>query len=523
MKLPRFFDRAADATLGALGQSDRQRIRNRLNETSIRLSAAASVSDDPQAVTGFLFAANLAARFYLRIELRASEQLCDRAAKVILGIHPGADVTRASGNDATFALCWNERPSAQQGVSIRADGWNVRIDDPDAENVMPATAPAALAAAAIGIGELFRAVFGDLLGRSARTSPTPSAFNLITSQCRLERWTESTTAVDIGEVYLAGAGAIGQAAVATLQHLPVNGTLHVVDPETIELSNLQRYVLTTDTDENERKTKLVARALEGTKITVLEVPAMWGRDERTAPCRATVLTALDTPGARIGVQAGLHRTIYNAWTQPLDLGWSRHESFGYEPCLACLYWPTKARPSLYQNIARALRQHELRILGYLVGNVPIGVALAPASIRAVPGSSLPVDSGRWASVPLIDDLATAFNLSEADVARWRVGDVRTLYREGICGGALIPANRESGEDAIVPVAHQSALAGVMLATQLYAALHPELRSHRSPMTEARLNVFSGFPQDMRLPRQRASGCICADSDYKSFYNTKWMK
>ena len=50
--------------------------------------------------------------------------------------------------------------------------------------------------------------------------------------------------------------------------------------------------------------------------------------------------------ARIGIQAGLPLRIYNAFTGPLDLGWSRHERFGDEPCLACLYWPTGTFPQL---------------------------------------------------------------------------------------------------------------------------------------------------------------------------------
>ena len=54
------------------------------------------------------------------------------------------------------------------------------------------------------------------------------------------------------------------------------------------------------------------------------------------------LVALDSPEARIAVQASLPGPLYNAWTHPADVGWSRHERFGEDPCLACLYWPDEA-------------------------------------------------------------------------------------------------------------------------------------------------------------------------------------
>jgi len=73
----------------------------------------------------------------------------------------------------------------------------------------------------------------------------------------------------------------------------------------------------------------------------------------------TVLAALDTPEARIAVQAGLPEHVYNAWTQPADLGWSRHEAFGTQPCLVCLYWPDRRQPSQHELIADALGQADL--------------------------------------------------------------------------------------------------------------------------------------------------------------------
>ncbi|TKB23044.1 MAG: hypothetical protein E5V67_34520, partial [Mesorhizobium sp.] len=50
--------------------------------------------------------------------------------------------------------------------------------------------------------------------------------------------------VDLGETHLVGLGAIGHGSLWTLARQPgLSGRLHVIDHETIELSNLQRYAL----------------------------------------------------------------------------------------------------------------------------------------------------------------------------------------------------------------------------------------------------------------------------------------
>lgn len=242
---------------------------------------------------------------------------------------------------------------------------------------------AACAAAAVGVGEVFRGVFAAELGQRGRTEPTPAAFNLVT----LGTATNDAPVVDapdIGSFYLVGAGAIGQAALYTLKHASVTGTVCLVDPESVELSNLQRYVLTTEVDVGVGKTDLAVRVLDASTLAVHPVPARWTAGLVQFDEPRPVLVALDSEADRIAVQASLPGPIYNAYTHPRDLGWSRHERFGDEPCLACLYWPAGARPSRHEQIAASLRQHELRVLGYLLSGVPAGEPLQ--AIPPIPGS-----------------------------------------------------------------------------------------------------------------------------------------
>ncbi len=58
------------------------------------------------------------------------------------------------------------------------------------------------------------------------------------------------------------------------------------------------------------------------------------------------------------------------------------------------------------------------------------------------------------------------------VQAFAVATIRRLYVEGLCGGAIVPMSRLYGPHAEVhvPVAHQSAIAGVLVASALVAEM-----------------------------------------------------
>ena len=232
--------------------------------------------------------------------------------------------------------------------------------------------------------------------------------------------------------------------------------------------------------------------------------------------------AVDTEARRIAIQAGLPRMIYNAWTQPADLGWSRHELFGTEPCLACLYWPTRPRPSQHELIARALKQAELRVLAYLTHRLPVDQALKAEQIPRIAVLPVPPDSGKWVERSLLADVVESLGIADGGVEQWKGKELSDLYREGVCGGALVRSQTRSvSNDVAVPLAHQSVLAGMMLAAQLLISRSPDLRRHRATEAEARLDVLAGLPQVPVRPRKRSAGCICADTDFLERYKSKW--
>lgn len=292
----------------------------------------------------------------------------------------------------------------------------------------------------------------------------------------------------------------------------------MVDPEDLSLANLQRYVLSSERDIGASKTAIVEQALSRSRLRVKTVRGRWGEDESSGPCREAVAVALDSAKDRILVGAGLHRRVYNAWTQPSDIGWSRYEHFGVEPCLACLYYPAQERPSDHELIARALNQPELRVLAYLTSNQPIGAPVAV--IPAVAGMAVPADAPRWLQVPLLVDLVGNGLINPDDAHRWQAKPIGAVYRDGICAGGMLAAGPVA-EDVVVPLAHQSALAGIMLAVQVLAAADPGLRARRATAPEGRFDVLHGLPRYISRPRAVTPGCICEDSDYRNTYVSKW--
>lgn len=518
MSLARFYSRISDAISPLLsGASD---LRSFLHNKIVALEAPDNLEEHPVHLAGFVLATNLCARLYPRLRITAPPGVAQECKSVALAINPLCEVDTDVG-PSDGVMTWAMPARTASAVRVAPAGWDVLVDRPDCAVIQPSNILVSLAAATIGVGELFRSIFAEFLP-TGRVHETPAVLNVLTLGDSRADLPSLPSDIDIGRVYLAGAGAVGQATIYTLARVSARGTLVVVDPEQIALSNLQRYVLANDGDVGSSKCSLAVRALRGSRIETLCHEASWGDDGVGGDRADVVCAAVDTESVRMEIQAGLPRSTYNAWTQPADLGWSRHEDFGNAPCLACLYWPNRPRPSQHELIATAVGQAELRVLAYLTVKVPVGTPLRPEQIPRLPNMPVPADSGSWVERSLLEDIATSLRIPAGEIEHWRDKQLADLYREGICGGALVRSHvRELSREMAVPLAHQSVLAGIMLAAQVLIANSPELRTYRPSATEARLNVLSGLPQIAVRPRQRSEGCICGDADFVERYRGKW--
>jgi hypothetical protein len=211
-----------------------------------------------------------------------------------------------------------------------------------------------------------------------------------------------------------------------------------------------------------------------------------------------VAVALDNAADRIGLQASLPKWIVNAWTQELDLGISRHEFGDGKACLACLYMPTGAIKSEDEKVAEELKLPD-----------------AKQQIRDL------LQTNQGVPEDFVQRVATAFAVPFAQLQPFVGQPLRAFHQKTICGGMMISlTGSPNAGTAVVPMAFQSALAGIGLAADLV--------KHASglpvpPSTSTRMNLLRPLASILADPHARdATGrCICRDKDFLEAYRRKY--
>lgn len=366
------------------------------------------------------------------------------------------------------------------------------------------------AAACLGVAKLFRLVFAKQLDPASATDEEV-ALSLLTLDGKDRKRGLAYRSPKIGRTYLAGAGAIGNGALWALARSGAKGELKVIDPQTIELSNLQRYVMTVQKDVGAAKPERAQHWLaEANGLTVAPYQQSWDDHAHASDWRfPRVLVALDSAEARIGVQASLPKWIINSWTRESSIGISRHLTLDNDggSCLACLYLPEGKAPNEDELVASAL--------GFSTdpphnGNPEI------MDIRQR------LDRNVLNDRAFLEKIAERKGLEVDDLLQFEGQPLRKLYVDGVCGGRVmglvVDARETRGE---VPMAFQSALAGVLLAAELVIDVL-KLRTKRLPET-TRIELLEPLRHLLSTPsgKNAAGRCLCQDEDYQARYVEKY--
>lgn len=499
MALASFFSKSALSASQILSGVSQDEFIRRIENTRVSIVFSEDASSSAEGRVALEFLVNLLARLLPALGLEG----LDKSAQVFLpdlerlavSINPLIEIT--SGAESTFVVVVGEAEWNRSGekLYLGSEGWIARLSRKNPQSFGQSGIPfGAAAAACIASANVFRFIFRDALPEADLDGEID--FSLWDYDA--PRSEAPCGPFSIGEVHLAGAGAIGNGLMWTLARLPtVNGTIHVVDPEKIDLGNLQRYVLTTHDSLRQLKTQLAEKAFANTSVKIESHPTTWGAylTERGNYNINTIAVALDSARSRIEVQGSLPKRIFNAWTQRENLGISRHLDFLNKPCLACLYFPDGEQPHEDAEIARSLKMlgpealMEIRVL------LHTGAALSPEFVERV------------AALAGKDPSALASFVGQP---------LRSLYSGAVCGGLLLDFSGPGSSTAEVPMPFQSGLAGVMLAAELVAA---EFELPRPTTTT--LNLLRPFPPYLSFSREKLSGCVCADGDFCKIYDSKW--
>ena len=496
MALADFFRRDAVAISQILLGFETNAIVEQLNgvRVAIAFGEEAATSRDGRELLDL--SVRLAARLYPSLTFftdPAGEWSADELMTLARNINPKIEASKTGTSNVALAIGADAPAVDSPTVYAGCDGWvgHVGTEGPygtsDLGNPFGAGFAACLAAA-----NVFRFLFlpdgTGLLDADIRFPPDAVSFPSLTAATLTE------------PLVLVGAGAVGNSAAWALARTPLVGEICLVDPEIVELSNLQRYVLCARSDEDGVKVEIAGKAFEGT-LQPLPHQGTWASFiEANGYTWQRVLVALDSARDRRAVQGSLPRWIANAWTQVGDLGVSSHAFLGPDACLACLYLPTQESGSEDQVIAEGLRIPERRDrVRFLLG------------------------SGQGTDREFCNAIATAWEIPAAKLEPYVGRPIRELWVEGVCGGGIIPLwdIGSTPRELHVPLAFQSALAGVLLAAETVRDVLTAGAQRRTLVRRLDLLRPLGDPLPQPALKAGTGRCICEDRDFVSAYRAKY--
>lgn len=495
---------AAAALLGG-GNYDGGDLCSRFDEFTVDVHAPRLAEADRNLLPGCHLVLNLLARM-ARVRYSGPEEMLQTLPPQLgRRIAPvGGDGGAAGEAAMSIVFGMSEVGDAPRPLYVGSSGWSSYLStkgpcmwSPRVHNGMGGALAGALA-----VGEVFKAMFPE-------AGPEPAAhleYDLVTHGRAPQPVTspDIPDVVDLDRVALVGCGAIGQALCLALRGVRLAGELVLVDDETLDESNEQRYVLAHEGTRGGGKASYMASHLAFAnpllKITVAESSyeayvTEFGRCFEPE----TVVVCVDNVATRVNVQGILPRVVWNGWTDvargSLRYGVSRHALGGGGACVACYYYPEGGQPSRARMNSVMTGLPEGEVEGLLSRNATCTeeIVRRVSSNRGIPPAMLMPNVG----LPFAELL------------------------HGGCGVFALGGARGAGP---APAPHQPALAGILLASQL--VLSSVARSQ--PDSGPRLIESASDFDAMRLPGpeclfqlQRDGRCFCGDADYVAAYRRKW--
>lgn len=451
---------------------------------------------------------NLLARLYPSIAFISIEKNTDefdhRLTDIARTINPEIDINR-SIDKVTDCIGIGSHPveSNKLIAYIGSNNWKALLSKSSPVGSGQSQNPfGAGAAACFGAANVFRNIFREQLA-DARTDVEIDLSMLDYQEGSSAGNNLSLEKINLGETFLVGIGAIGNSTVWAFSKLSsLSGKLHLIDPERIELSNLQRYVLAFQSDLNKIKVKTAEATLTQSALEVITHQQTWEEyvNERNDWNFPSVAVAVDSAQERCNIQASLPKWLTNAWTQEGDLGVSRHAFIDKSACLACLYIPTEKASNFDQMVASALNMPEalMEIRTFLYNNKPIGEQF-------------------------LNRISTALEIPQESILRFSDLPLSNFYSEAVCGGVVLELTNAKGKHVNIeaPMGFQSALAGIMLAAELIK--HASGFTLSDNVCTTRIDLLRPLAEFLNFPASKHSSgeCICQDKDYIEAYRIKY--
>ena len=362
MALADYFSRDAVAISQVIQGFQKDAFVEKLNgvRVAIAFGEEAATSRDGRELLDL--SVRLAARLYPSLTFATvpdGEWFADELKTLASSINPNIDTSDTGASSVGLAIGIDAPAIDAQTIYAGCEGWLAKVGTTEPCSTSDTGNPyGAGFAACLAAANLFRFLFlpngRALLDADVSFPPDVDSF-------------PSLTAAPLNDpLVLVGVGAVGNSAAWALARTPLTGQVYLVDPQVVELSNLQRYVLCERSDEDGIKVEIVGKEFKGS-LKALPQRGTWASFLEAEGYRwERVLVALDSARDRRAVQGSLPHWIANAWTQLGDLGVSTHSFLGQDACLACLYLPIQTSKNQDQLVAEGLSipqlQNQVRIL-----------------------------------------------------------------------------------------------------------------------------------------------------------------
>jgi hypothetical protein len=279
-----------------------------------------------------------------------------------------------------------------------------------------------------------------------------------------------------------------------LGHLPFSGSVVLIDPDDVDESNLQRYVLMLRSDVGAAKVDVAKRALRGALVPrafrgSYQAHRKAHPQERIDP----LVTPVDSNVGRCQLARSLPRHVVNASTSDRVVTVSRHGFADGRACLNCVYEERGSATSTAERYARDLGLSVVEATFLLAENSPLGPEVVARA-------------------------ETYLGLARGTHADWIGRPLASFYQRAVCGGATV---KTSGGTVVAPLSFISAAAGLLLLADLAGgrAMGDEL----TRPNYLRLDML-GSPnhadRDDRLPDPQHA-CICKEAEYVEVYRERY--
>lgn len=354
--------------------------------------------------------------------------------------------------------------------------------------------------AALVFGELFKSVVkDDVVNIELRDEYT---FSFIDSNEIPVNLPKLPNSLDINLV-MVGAGGVGQSIAYLLNQFDLFGNIRFIDHDQIDVSNLQRYILTTPRTIGVPKSILLNNYfskqhflyrnynIQQWNVALTLVPSLFSSEE--------IIISIDNKRGRNEVQASLPKIIWNAWTGTaegeLTYGFGKHEFGNSYECLACVYFPKV-------NNSSTQKEFNARILG-----------LTAQQLQSK------IDQNMTFSEKDLKYSLQKFTLSpqHQNLVREQIGKSFGEIFHGQCG--LLQS--KIGEGRVpTPAPHVPTLSAcVLVIHRILADL-----GHTQDVLDYTVGEYSAFHYPSNHSRFRSHakvGCICSDPAYIQVYQKKW--